>query len=184
MNRPVSPCEKGREGWSRVSPQGAPKKVYWCVRRRGRAKPSETHFLHEERWPATSGEYQSFCSLDLSDVLIGTCRETYVGDGLRSAAPSNSIAFSMSRIFSRPKTSHFVSRFLSTLWLRKVIVGDLSVSQKSGDHRCASRRSSRALLIVAPMVAVTGEVVWSHSLMTILPWMILKRPRTANSPPE
>ncbi len=85
-----------------------------------------------------------------------------------------------------------MSLTFSTRVLWKVIVGYFSASKKSPLRKCASRFSSRVLMLVASIVAVTEEAVWFVSLMTIVPSVILKCPRTvatircltANSPAE
>src|SRR3982751_6450554 len=52
--------------------------------------------------------------------------------------------------------------------LLKVIVGNCSTSRKSGDFRCASRRSSCVLSVWASIEACTEEAVKSSSLKSMM----------------
>src|SRR6266849_3401067 len=66
--------------------------------------------------------------------------------------------------------------------LLKVIVGNRSTSRKSGDFRCASRRSSCVLSVRASIAACTDEAVKSSSLKLISALTPVKAPLTVMMP--
>src|SRR5438445_1069018 len=66
--------------------------------------------------------------------------------------------------------------------LLKTIVGNCSTPRKSGDFRCASRRSSCVLSVRASIVASTEEAVKSSSLKSIAAFTLVKAPLTVMMP--